>query len=148
MRTTVLAVSSLAIFVPVTLYIVTLWLWLETGSGEANFTFFQCLAYNAFLSAFVVEFCGASVRRDKALRLTEKIAAKGYTPAGRKDGSGETNKAENEGTTKASTKGEGHPADLATDLNALTIPELKELLRARGLKVSGRKAELIERLTS
>jgi hypothetical protein len=32
------------------------------------------------------------------------------------------------------------------DLEALTVPELKEMLRRKGLKVGGRKAELIERL--
>jgi len=34
------------------------------------------------------------------------------------------------------------------DLEALTIPELKERLREAGLPVSGRKAELVERLMS
>ena len=34
------------------------------------------------------------------------------------------------------------------DFDALTVAELKEALRERGLPVSGRKAELIERLTS
>lgn len=37
--------------------------------------------------------------------------------------------------------------DPSDDLNKFTIPILKEKLRAFGLKVSGRKAELIERLT-
>ena len=32
------------------------------------------------------------------------------------------------------------------DLNSLTIPLLKDELRQRGLKVSGKKAELIQRL--
>ena len=32
------------------------------------------------------------------------------------------------------------------ELDALTVPQLKELLRAGGFKVGGRKAELIERL--
>ena len=32
------------------------------------------------------------------------------------------------------------------DLEALTVPELKEMLRSEGLKVGGRKSELIERL--
>ena len=36
----------------------------------------------------------------------------------------------------------------AMDLGERTVPELKELLRERGLKVSGKKSELIERLTS
>jgi hypothetical protein len=65
-------VSACAIAVPVLLYLVDYWMWLETGSGEANFLYFQCLAYNAFVGNLLVEFCGASVRRDKALRLTEK----------------------------------------------------------------------------
>ena len=34
-----------------------------------------------------------------------------------------------------------------TDLETLTIPELKEQLRTLGLPVSGKKSELIERLT-
>eukprot|EP00577_Skeletonema_sp_RCC1716_P006963 CAMPEP_0113388356 /NCGR_PEP_ID=MMETSP0013_2-20120614/9039_1 /TAXON_ID=2843 ORGANISM="Skeletonema costatum, Strain 1716" /NCGR_SAMPLE_ID=MMETSP0013_2 /ASSEMBLY_ACC=CAM_ASM_000158 /LENGTH=560 /DNA_ID=CAMNT_0000271339 /DNA_START=128 /DNA_END=1810 /DNA_ORIENTATION=- /assembly_acc=CAM_ASM_000158 len=33
------------------------------------------------------------------------------------------------------------------DLSSMTVPELKELLKEKGLKVSGKKAELIERLT-
>ena len=33
------------------------------------------------------------------------------------------------------------------DLESMKVPELKEMLRERGLKVSGKKAELIERLT-
>ena len=32
------------------------------------------------------------------------------------------------------------------DLNVFTIPDLREILRARGLKVSGKKADLIERI--
>ena len=32
------------------------------------------------------------------------------------------------------------------DLTTLTVPVLKSMLRERGLKVSGKKAELIERL--
>jgi transcription antitermination factor NusG len=36
----------------------------------------------------------------------------------------------------------------ASSLQERTIPELKELLKQRGLKVSGKKAELIERLTA
>ena len=32
------------------------------------------------------------------------------------------------------------------DWGQMTVPELKEVLRARGLRVGGRKAELIARL--
>lgn len=34
------------------------------------------------------------------------------------------------------------------DLKSLTVPELKDLLRSKGLKVGGKKSELIERLQS
>ncbi len=34
------------------------------------------------------------------------------------------------------------------DLSSMTVPQLKELLKQKGLPVSGRKAELIERLTN
>ena len=73
MRIATSLVPAFAITVPISLYLVTLWLWLETGSGEANFTFFQCLAYCGFLATFFLEFCGSSMRRDKVLRLTEKL---------------------------------------------------------------------------
>ena len=76
MRIPTTLIPAFAITVPISLYIVTLWMWLETGAGEANFTFFQCLAYCAFLSTLFLEFCGASLRRDKVLRFTEKMLAK------------------------------------------------------------------------
>jgi hypothetical protein len=41
---------------------------------------------------------------------------------------------------------EGRPLLSADELSARTVPQLKELLRAAGLKVGCRKAELIERL--
>lgn len=40
------------------------------------------------------------------------------------------------------------PASQSKDFTGMTVPELKELLKARGLKVSGKKSELIERLAS
>jgi hypothetical protein len=45
------------------------------------------------------------------------------------------------GSTQASTRGNG-------DLSSLTVPELKDLLRSKGLKVGGNKIELINRLQS
>mmetsp|Transcript_15402 Transcript_15402/g.25373 ORF Transcript_15402/g.25373 Transcript_15402/m.25373 type:complete len:188 (-) Transcript_15402:34-597(-) len=44
----------------------------------------------------------------------------------------------------------GEPVQAAlddVDLSSKTVPQLKELLKEKGLPVSGRKAELIERLT-
>ena len=45
-------------------------------------------------------------------------------------------------------EGEEGEKSLEIDLQSLTVPELKEKLREAGLPVSGRKAELIERLES
>ena len=75
MRVPTTLIPAFAITVPISLYIVTLWMWLETGAGEANFTFFQCLAYCGFLATLFLEFSGASLRRDKVLRFTEKLLA-------------------------------------------------------------------------
>lgn len=74
MRTLLTLVSMCALPIPAILFVVTHWLWLVPGTGEANFTFFQALAYSAFAGLLTVEFTGASLRRDKALRLTEKEA--------------------------------------------------------------------------
>jgi phosphatidylinositol glycan class U len=49
------------------------WLWVDSGVGEANFVYFQCLAYNVLVGMLFVEFCSASLRRDKVLRVTEKL---------------------------------------------------------------------------
>jgi GPI transamidase subunit PIG-U len=75
MRTMLTLVSLCALPIPATLFVVTHWLWLVPGSGEANFTYFQALAYSAFAGLLTVEFTGASLRRDKALRLTQKEAS-------------------------------------------------------------------------
>jgi len=69
---------------------VTFELWLVTGSGEANFVYFQCLAYNVFLVQLTVEFTGASLRRDKALRLTEKTIMNKSNKNGERIGGHET----------------------------------------------------------
>ncbi len=51
---------------------------------------------------------------------------------------------------KKSTTKESIPvktSDVATNLDKCTVPELKEMLREKGLKVTGKKSELIDRLT-
>jgi len=70
-------VSLFAIIVPASLVVMFHWLWLETGTGNANYIFFQCLAYNVFLSIITLDYISATVKRDKALRLTEKIELQG-----------------------------------------------------------------------
>ena len=61
-----------ALGVPVTLFVLLYGMWMQVGNGEANFLFFQCLAYNIFLLILVLQFVHSSVARDKALCLTEK----------------------------------------------------------------------------
>lgn len=70
-----IAICSIA--VPLLLYILDYSLWLETGSGNANYIFFQCLAYNAFVAIIFLDFVGASLQRDKALRMTAKLQIEG-----------------------------------------------------------------------
>lgn len=65
-------VSLVALPVPITLYVTDYWLWLETGSGNANYMFFQCLAYNVFFSVILIDVFAAQMLRQKALHLTEK----------------------------------------------------------------------------
>ena len=72
MNVPVCLIATCALMVPVTLYVVLYWMWLETGNGEANFLYFQCYAYNVFAAILFIQFAGASVERDKAVRLTLK----------------------------------------------------------------------------
>jgi GPI transamidase subunit PIG-U len=58
-----------SIMVPVLLNIVDHWMWLEANNGNANYMFFQCLAYNVFLGIILGQLVSASVQRDKALRI-------------------------------------------------------------------------------
>ncbi len=68
----------------------------------------------------------------------------------------ETEETKDEGEDSANSAAPPLPLDLEgsvgsvgfhqTDLEALTVPQLKQQLRLRGLKVSGRKQELMERL--
>lgn len=70
---TISFIALCSIAVPVLLYVLDYGLWLETGSGNANYIYFQCLAYNAFVAIIFLDFCGATLQRNKALKLTERI---------------------------------------------------------------------------
>lgn len=59
--------------ISICLYTVDNWLWLVTGTGNANYIYFQCLAYNAFLASIIIDFMFCTMKRDKALRITEKL---------------------------------------------------------------------------
>uniref|UniRef100_A0A7S4RJG0 GPI transamidase subunit PIG-U n=2 Tax=Ditylum brightwellii TaxID=49249 RepID=A0A7S4RJG0_9STRA len=65
-------VAVVSLIVPIVLFIMDYWMWLETGVGNANYMFFQCLAFNGFYATILLEFVVASLQRDKTLRLTEK----------------------------------------------------------------------------
>lgn len=52
------------------------------------------------------------------------------------------------GITNTANKVGAEQIDEKLDYSRMTVVQLKDLLRSRGLKVSGKKAELIERLTS
>jgi phosphatidylinositol glycan class U len=65
-------IAVIALPVPIILYVIDFWLWLQSGSGNANYMFFQCLAFNLFLGIFTLDFISATLKRDKALCLTEK----------------------------------------------------------------------------
>ncbi len=65
-------ISVIAMPVPVILYIIDYWLWLQSGSGNANYMFFQCLTFNLFCGIFTLDFISSTLKRDKALCLTSK----------------------------------------------------------------------------
>lgn len=72
MNPAVVVVAVVGAGVTVTLYVVLHPMWLISNVGEANFIFFQCLAYQVFVANVGLQFVAASLQRDKALRLTEK----------------------------------------------------------------------------
>lgn len=72
---TVVFLSLCSMGVPVILNVVDHWMWLGPHTGNANYMFFQCLAYNIFLGIILGQFCKASLERDKALRLAAKEAS-------------------------------------------------------------------------
>lgn len=65
-------VSLCCLLVPVILNVVDHWMWLDANNGNANYMFFQCLAYNVFLAVVLGQFTTASMQRDKALRIIAK----------------------------------------------------------------------------
>ena len=51
-----------------------------------------------------------------------------------------------EETSEEETEGETGEKDEEVDYGSMTVPQLKDALKEQGLPVSGKKAELIERL--
>jgi phosphatidylinositol glycan class U len=73
-RLSLIALAALP--VTILLFIITYGLWVESATGNANYIYFQCLAFNLLYSVIVLDFIGATVRRDKALRVTKKARLK------------------------------------------------------------------------
>ena len=69
-------ISLCCMFVPVILNVVDNWMWLSVNNGNANYMFFQCLAYNVFMGVILAQFTSASMQRDKALRIIQKEKTK------------------------------------------------------------------------
>lgn len=67
-------------------------LWLQAGTGNANFYYFQTVALNVLLAVFVLQFAAALVKRRKALAVAferrRKAGTTGEADAG--DGANET----------------------------------------------------------
>lgn len=70
-------VSLCALPVTISLYVLHWTLWLESGTGNANYLYFQgCLAYNVFVTIIFTIFCSATVQRDTAIYLTLELLEK------------------------------------------------------------------------
>ena len=69
-------ISICCMFVPVILNVVDNWMWLSVNNGNANYMFFQCLAYNVFMAVILAQFTSASMQRDKAIRILQKEKTK------------------------------------------------------------------------
>lgn len=72
MNTNLVLGSMFALGISLSLYVPLYGMWLDTGVGEPNFLFFQCLALNMLVGLILVDFVSATLQRDKALRVTEK----------------------------------------------------------------------------
>ena len=47
-------------------------MWLVSGNGNANYIYFQCLAYGMFVLIISMDFVSATVKRDKVRIMIEK----------------------------------------------------------------------------
>lgn len=63
-------------------------LWLQAGTGNANFYYFQTVVLNVLLSVFVLQFAAALVKRRKALAVAFLKRRKASSTVSAKIGSG------------------------------------------------------------
>jgi len=74
-RCTSLLVCIVSLPMTIILILLNYWMWMSTNAGNPNYMWFQCLAYMVFWSLIMQEFLMAVMKRDKALRMTEKLMA-------------------------------------------------------------------------
>mmetsp|Transcript_43653 Transcript_43653/g.91824 ORF Transcript_43653/g.91824 Transcript_43653/m.91824 type:complete len:161 (-) Transcript_43653:219-701(-) len=82
--------------------------------------------------------------REAVRKYEEEMAMKSQMKSKRKKAMSSPPPAAEEGLINGIE--EEAPAEAAVDYSKMTVAQLKDVLRSKGLKVSGRKAELIERL--
>lgn len=70
---TLSTIALLCLPVPIILSVVFFWLWLDTGTGNPNFLFFQCAGFNVFLVMIILDYIDAVLLRDKAKRIIAKL---------------------------------------------------------------------------
>lgn len=99
MRIKLLYVVLPSLLVPILIYIKTCYfLWLQLGSGEATYSYFQCLAYNVLVTVLLSEYISASLQRNKALEITIKQLNKKQKKC--KGNETKEHQQENEGSTE------------------------------------------------
>lgn len=57
-------------------------LWLQAGTGNANFYYFQTVVLNVLLAVFILQFAAALVKRRKALRVAFEKRRKAEAASG------------------------------------------------------------------
>lgn len=70
---------GMAALVPALLLPTMRHLWLQAGTGNANFYYFQTVALNVLLAVFVLQFAAALVKRRKALTVAFKKRTRAKT---------------------------------------------------------------------
>lgn len=63
---------SLGILLPLTLFPIMIYLWLGLGTGNANYVFFQGLAFYSFYGLAIIEFISAACMNGREFKLKEE----------------------------------------------------------------------------
>jgi phosphatidylinositol glycan class U len=74
-RMRMLTFIGVGIWIPLLMLPVMIHVWLNAGTGNANYLYFQSLAYQVFLTLVVLQFAGGMMRRRKALATAAKTGS-------------------------------------------------------------------------